>query len=77
MKFQVGTHDGVPNEGVGVVEVVEYSEGVMKRDEIGVSGGEVDEPACGVGVSDEAGEDHLRHYLIELLQPLATLQLCL
>lgn len=76
VKFQVGTHESVPNEGVGVVEVVEYSEGVMERNEIGVSG-EVDEPACGVGVCDEASEDHLRHNLLELPQPLASLQLFL
>jgi hypothetical protein len=54
----VGTHDSVPNEGVGVVKVIEYFEGIMERNEIGVSS-EVDEPACGIGVSDIASEDHL------------------
>lgn len=65
MKFQVGTHDGVPSEGVGVVEVVEYSEGMMEGNESGVSG-EVDDPACSIGVCDEACEDHLRQNLVEL-----------
>jgi len=54
----VGTHDSVPNEGVGVAKVVENFEGIRKRNEIGVSR-EVDEPACGVGVCDITGEDHL------------------
>lgn len=45
----MGTHDSVPNKGVRVVKVVEYFEGVIERNEIGVSG-EVDEPACCIGV---------------------------
>jgi hypothetical protein len=54
----VGTHDSVPNEGIGVMKVIEYFEGIMERNIIGVSR-EVDEPACGIGVSDEASENHL------------------
>jgi hypothetical protein len=38
--------------------VIEYFEGIMERNIIGVSR-EVDEPACGIGVSDEASENHL------------------
>lgn len=40
------------------MKVVEYFEGEIERNEIGVSR-KVDEPTCCIGVCDEASENHL------------------
>jgi len=58
LEFEMGAHDGVPCEGVGVVKMIEDSEGIVEGNESRVSR-EVYESACGVGVCDEAGEDRL------------------
>jgi len=49
LEFEVGAHDGVPCEGVGVVKMVEDSEGIVEGNESGARG-EVYESACGVRV---------------------------
>lgn len=74
LEVQVGAHDGVPCEGVGVAEVVEDAEGIVEGNESSGVGREVDESACGVGVGDEACEDRLREKLFEVSRTFARLQ---
>lgn len=60
-----GSHEGVPGESVGVVDLVQKPAGVVQTQEGGGSG-EGKEATCGEGVLDEAGSDHLGVDLEEL-----------